>query len=100
MKLYTLIQIGVSLIVPEKLPVMKPSFIFKTEELCEYALEERKKNIDKRKTNITQWAIDQRDDKRVLSIKLSGSESINYMKCIESKINFNKEQIWLDEKIN
>ena len=98
MKLYSLIHISVSLMAPEKLTVIEPSFIFKTEDLCEYALEERKNYIDKQKTKITQWAIDERDNKRMLTIKLSNSELFSYMKCIESKINFNKEQILLYEE--
>ena len=95
MKFYTLVTIIVSLKSFEIPPYISENLIFKSDELCEIALDDIYKEmeyINKVEFDSVKFVINKNNDKRILRIK-NNNESVKFHSCSEGKIHFNKEKI-------
>ena len=76
----------------ESIPTFKESRIFKSQDLCEIALEDWHNFYkDNNPTLKVYFNKDENEDKQFLVVE--GVEVINYHKCIRAKIHFNKQEL-------
>ena len=92
--LYTLVSVVLHLSMPEQTLKINKTFTFKTQALCEKALDDKFEFIKKEKKykkKLIEFITDQKDNNRVLKITFIDADIVNYSKCIKSEIAFNKE---------
>ena len=92
MKLYTLVTIILSL-KPNITPYISETLVFKSEGLCEIALDDIYKDMEymnKAEFDSVQFVINKSNNKRMLRIK-KNNEIAKFYSCTQSKIHFNKE---------
>ena len=92
MLLYSMIIFSISTTSLESIPTFKESRIFKSQDLCEIALEDWHNFYkDNNPTLKVYFTKDENEDKQFLVVE--GIEAINYHKCTRAKIHFNKQEL-------